>query len=142
MFKKIISFIILTLFCISCGESPTGGGYYSSDTIFLNVYSTAEQDNNGYYHYEYLGYYYGSVYFITEPYTLVHWDSPDEFCVDHFGNEICDPIINYSTYARDDGTGQQNFYMNETFIGDTLTIIGYVSSDTYDIIKLIIIDGR
>ena len=138
MFKKIISFIILTLLCIGC-ESPTG---YSDNTIPLNVYSTSNQDKNNYYHYEYLGYYYGSIYFTTEPLTLVHWDSPDEFCVNHNGNEICDPIINYSTYSRDDGTGQQNFYMNDTFIGDTLTIIGYVNSESYDTIKLIIIDGR
>ena len=36
MFKKIIGYIILILFCISCGDSPTG---YSNNTISLDIYS-------------------------------------------------------------------------------------------------------
>ena len=138
MFKKIISFIILTLICISCSESPTG----YSENIPIDVYSIVEQDKNNYYLYPYIGYYYGSIYFTTEPTTLVDWTSPDEYCYEWWGDNICEPVIDFSTYSRSDGTGQQNFYMNETFIGDTLTIIGYINSESYDIIKLIIIDGR
>ena len=138
MFKKIISFIILTLFCISCESTIL------TDQIVYNldVYSLAEQDNNGYYHYEYIGYNYGSIYFITEPYTLVYWDSDDVYCFWFWNDYVCEPVIDYQTYSREDGTGQQNFYINENSIGDTLTIVCYINSDSYDIIKLIIIDGR
>tara|TARA_R110000824_G_scaffold207847_1_gene393424 strand:- start:410 stop:793 length:384 start_codon:yes stop_codon:yes gene_type:complete len=97
-----------------------------------------ELDKNGYYHYTYIGSNYGSIYFNTEPSTLIHWYSPDEFCVWWFNEYICDPVINYSTYSRDDGTGQQNFYINETFIGDTLTLTGYIDEDVYDTIDIII----
>ena len=142
MFKKIIGYIILILFCISCGESPTG--YNDNDSVIpIDVYSIAETDRNDYYLYPYIGYNYGSIYFITEPLTLVHWDSPDEYCYIWWGEEISEPVIDFSTYSDGgDGTGQQNFYMNETFIGDTLKIIGYINSESYDIIDLIIIDGR
>ena len=74
---------------------------------------------------------------------LVAWTSPDEFCVWWFNDYICQPVINYSTYSREDGTGQQNFYMNETFIGDTLELIGWfrpeeVSEDIQTTIRVII----
>ena len=42
------------------------------------------------------------------------------------------------TYSDENGNGQQNFYMNENSIGDTLTLIGYLNSETYDVIEVII----
>ena len=135
MVKSIVSLLIV-LFLPGCDDyTITGPPPYQSDNT-LDVYSTTYQDGNGYYHYPYTGYY-GSIYFETQPTTLVGWTSPDEFCVDVFGEYVCEPVISGQTYSREDGTGQQNFYMNETFIGDTLILIGYVS-DVQDIIKLII----
>ena len=81
---------------------------------------------------------YGSIYFDTEPMSLVAWTSPDEFCIQFFEELICEPVINYQTYAREDGTGQQNFYMNSESIGDTLTLIGYLNEDIVDEIRVII----
>ena len=47
-------------------------------------------------------------------------------------------MINYQTYADENGNGQQNFYMNENSIGDTLTLVGYLNSEIYDEIYVII----
>ena len=53
--------------------------------------------------YPYQGYNYGTIYYEisnVNNYTLVGWTSPDEFCVDHFGTAICEPVINYQTYSQ------------------------------------------
>jgi len=49
-----------------------------------------------------------------------------------------DPIINYSTYSGDDGYGQQLFYVYAPFVGDTLTIYGYIDSDIIDTVFVIV----
>ena len=51
---------------------------------------------------------------------------------------IGDPIINYSTYSGSDGSGQQLFYVYPPFIGDTLTIYGYINSDIIDTVFVIV----
>ena len=73
-----------------------------------------------------------------ETHTLVGWTSPQEYCVDHYGTEICEPVINYQTYSDEYGDGQQSFYMNETFVGDTLFLVGYLNEDVADAIYVII----
>ena len=136
MLKNIISLFLLMLITIGCDDNTMGPEYNDIGTI--EIYSTTEQDKNGYYHYPYSGFNYGSIYFITEPTTLVGWNSPDEFCIEFFNELICEPVINYQTYSDENGNGQQNFYMNETFVGDTLTLIGYLNSEIYDVIEVII----
>ena len=96
-----------------------------------------EEDENGYFHFPYqpTGDYsnsdYGTVKYLTDlSTTRVFWDSPDEFCYNHLGTEICEPIICCSTYSGSDGYGQQLFYVYEPHIGDTLSIYGYIS-DSY-----------
>jgi len=69
---------------------------------------------------------------------LIGWTSPHEYCVDHHGTEICEPVINYQTYTDDDGYGHQNFYMNETFKGQTLQLVGYINAYNYDVIYITI----
>ncbi len=102
------------------------------------------QDSNGYYHFPYdpTGYSdtdYGTVKYITEqPYTRVFWFSPDSFWVYWQGQWFGEPIINYSTYSGDDGYGQQLFYIYPPFIGDTLTIYGYISNTLLDSVFVII----
>ena len=44
---------------------------------------------------------------------------------------IWTPVINYSTYADDNGLGHQMVYVNPTLIGDTLNLIGVASSENY-----------
>ena len=131
--KGIFSLIILLL--VGCENNTMGP---EIDDRSLVIYSTTELDKNGYYHYPYAGFNYGSIYFETEPMSLVAWTSPDEFCIQFFEELICEPVINYQTYAKEDGTGQQNFYMNSESIGDTLTLIGYLNEDIVDEIKVII----
>ena len=131
--KGIFSLIILLM--VGCENNTMGP---EMDDRSLVIYSTTELDKNGYYHYPYTGFNYGSIYFETEPMSLVGWTSPDEFCIQFFEELICEPVINYQTYAREDGTGQQNFYMSEEFIGDTLNLIGYLDNEIIKEIKVII----
>ena len=72
---------------------------------------------------------YTSVQYDTEPITRVFWTSPDSFTIVHQGFPITDPIINYSTYSRDDGSGKQMIYIDENSIGKTFTIYGCVEGD-------------
>mgnify|MGYP001219292776 FL=1 len=134
MLRTIILSLILGLFTIGC-ENSMGP---EIDDEFLDVYSTEQIDKNGYYHYPYTGFNYGSIYFETTPMTLVGWTSPDEFCIQFFDELICEPVINYQTYSREDGSGQQNFYMSEEFIGDTLNLVGYLNTEIVTEIKVII----
>lgn len=59
----------------------------------------------------------------------VFWFSPDSFTIYHQGFPITEPIINYSTYSREDGTGKQHIYLNTDMIGKTLTIIGCLNRE-------------
>tara|TARA_B100000029_G_scaffold479652_1_gene526925 strand:- start:413 stop:1456 length:1044 start_codon:yes stop_codon:yes gene_type:complete len=112
------------------------------DNRNLDVYWDPEKlDKNGYYHYPYQGYNYGTINFSisnVDNYTLVGWDSPDQYCVMHWGTEICESVIDGQTYSDQNGYGQQNFYMNETFIGDTLRLIGFINYNIIDEIYVII----
>ena len=139
MVRSFVS-LWLVLFLVGCDDSNSfmGPDIVDYGTRTLELYSTSEQDKNGYYHYKYEGFNYGSIYFTTEPTTLVGWTSPDEFCIWHFNDYICEPVINYQTYSDEEGNGQQNFYINENAIGDTLTLIGFLNSDIYDEINVII----
>ncbi len=91
-----------------------------------------EPDANGYYHFTYIptGNYdsdYGTVKYFNEiPVTRTFWESPDSFWVYHQNQWIGTPIIDNSTYSGDDGYGQQLFYIYEPFVGDTLSIYGYI----------------
>ena len=135
MLKRIILSVTLIFFTIGCEDNIMSPNV---EDKFLDVYSTTQLDKNGYYHYPYTGYNYGSIYFETTPTTLVGWTSPDEFCIQFFEELICEPVINYQTYSREDGSGQQNFYMSEEFVGDTLNLIGYLNSEIVKEIKVII----
>ena len=63
---------------------------------------------------------------------------PDSFFVYYMYQWIGEPIINYSTYSGSDGEGQQLFYVYSNFIGDTLTIYGYINADTVDSVFVIV----
>ena len=140
MLRRMILSVILIFLMIGCSDNnpmaPDNGPDYG--TRYLEIYSTETQDKNGYYHYPYSGYNYGSIYFQTTPTTLVGWTSPDEFCIQFFEELICEPVINYQTYSDEYGQGQQNFYMSEEFVGDTLNLIGYLDNDIVSEIKIII----
>ena len=125
MIKNIISVALISVLFIGCDvinplapvDTLQSDLPQEEDNRVLNVYWDYETlDANGYYHYPYQGYNYGTIYYEisnVNNYTLVGWTSPDEFCVDHFGTVICEPVINYQTYSDEYGDGQQNFYMND-----------------------------
>lgn len=112
------------------------GGCGDEDNRVLNIScSNCTTDSQGNFYYEYLGNNYGQIDFYisnVNTYTSVSWTSPQEFCIDHMGTEICDPVINNSTYSDVNGYGHQNFFIDETFIGSILQLIGHVTQDIYD----------
>ena len=143
------SLVIIILCLLTCDGILDDNGYHGPTPI-LDIYDIYKQltpltqDTNGYYHFPYnpsgtSDSDYGTVKYFTEvPTTLVSWTSPDEFCIDHLGTEICEPIICCSTYSGTDGYGQQLFYVSPDSIGDTLNIYGNVSEVIVDSVFVII----
>ncbi len=72
---------------------------------------------------------YHSLTYNTTPRTRVFWTSTDSFTVYFQNTYITQPIINYSTYSRDDGSGKQMIYIDRTMIGKTLQVIGCLDRD-------------
>jgi len=143
--------LLFTLFLFSCNDNPFEGENCCSDSPNnLDIYDVWKQndslskDSNGYYHFGYnpVGMSnsdYGAVKYLTEqPLTKVFWASPDSFFVYYMDQWFGDPIINYSTYSGDNGYGQQLFYVYPPFVGDTLTIYGYIDSIIIDTVFVIV----
>jgi len=133
MIKIIL--ILLTLLLTSCDDVVSG------EEDYLILYMNTNQDNNGFYLVDYPDWQhnsYTSVQYETLPYTRVYWTSVDSFTVEHMGQEITEPIINYSTYAGSDGTGQQMIYLYQDFIGDTLMIYGCTENDACSSLNFIV----
>ena len=146
---RVMIILVISMFLIGCDTYSGPMGYSPEDRIeedtltqVLDVYCgncTIDENNN--LMYQYTGYNYGQIdFYISDVnnYTLVGWTSPHEYCVDHWGTEICEPVINYQTYSDEDGYGHQNFYMNETFKGSTLRLIGYIDENNWDEIYITI----
>ena len=123
------------------------------NNMCLDIHSVFKQlselslDENGYYHFDYPDNLqqnpsdYGTVYYSTSlPMQRIGWMSTDTFYVEHMGQIIAEPVINFSTYSGDDGEGQQLFYVNPTLISDTLDIYGYYFyyPEIIDSVKVII----
>tara|TARA_R110000744_G_scaffold137188_1_gene247643 strand:+ start:476 stop:910 length:435 start_codon:yes stop_codon:yes gene_type:complete len=76
------------------------------------------------------------------PTQRVYWDSPNQFYTIQFigsTDTTWTPVVNFSTYSDDDGTGHQMVYVNSTLIGDTLIIIGKVNEVGCEINKKILV---
>lgn len=137
MIRNLISYIFI--YTLLCGCSESGNPLTPEvDSSFLNVYSENNLDENGYYHLEYSGYNYDKVFYHTSPQERVFWGSVDDFDVEWMGEIFTTPIINFSTYANNDGEGQQMFFIDQTMIGDTLQIVGWVDSYVWDEILIIV----
>jgi hypothetical protein len=130
---RLILFSIVCLLVTSCDNNPM-----APDLSFLSISLEETPDENGYYHLTYTGTSYHSVYYQTMPEERVYWTSPDEFSISWNGFEFEQPIISYSTYADEWGSGQQLFYMGEEHIGDTLMVFGYVNAIAWDYLYFII----
>tara|TARA_R110000824_G_scaffold73876_1_gene188114 strand:+ start:118 stop:465 length:348 start_codon:yes stop_codon:yes gene_type:complete len=113
----------------------------SDDENYLILHMNTNQDTNGFYLVDYPDWEhnsYTSVQYETLPYTRVYWASVDSFTVEHWGTEITEPIINYSTYSDDVGMGQQMIYLYQDFIGDTLMIYGCIENDVCSSLNFIV----
>ena len=96
------------------------------------IFKYPEQSPNSYFKVDYN----------SSPVQRVFWDSPDEFyTIMYVGSTdtIWTPVVNYSTYADDDGVGHQMVYVNPTLIGDTLNIIGEIRENGQSTYKEILV---
>tara|TARA_Y100000310_G_scaffold116925_1_gene115598 strand:+ start:131 stop:544 length:414 start_codon:yes stop_codon:yes gene_type:complete len=96
-----------------------------------NIQNNRMLDENDYWWVEYTGYRYTDVLYKTYSQKYVNWETPDSFYVQHMNRIYPTPIITSQTLSRKDGTGKQMIYIDETFIGDTLTIYGCISENKY-----------
>jgi len=132
---RIILFSIISLLVTSCDD---GSNPILPEPSFLNIYLEDDLDENGYYHVNYNDMNYHSVDYQTLPNERVFWTSPNEFSIDWMWQEFEQPIVSYSTYADEIGIGQQLFYIDETMVGDTLMIFGYVNELAWDYLYFIV----
>ena len=141
--NRIKHIFLLFIYMLLCGCSEGGNPLTPEiEFSFLDVYSESNLDENGYYHLEYGSLNYDKVFYQTLPEERVFWGSPNEFDVDWMGETFTTPIRNYSTYANSYGDGQQMFYVDQTMIGDTLQIFGYVNLLVWDNIYIILEDNE
>ena len=112
---------------------------------FLEIYSDQLEYNGDVYIFKYpngaLSSYF-KVDYDALPIQRVYWSSPDMFYTIKFvgsTDTTWTPVVNFSTYSDDDGTGHQMVYVNPTLIGDTLNIIGKINEVGCEIYKEILV---
>ena len=96
------------------------------------IFKYPEQSPNSYFKVDYN----------SSPVQRVFWDSPDEFyTIMYVGSTdtIWTSVVNYSTYADEEGVGHQMVYVNPTLIGDTLNIIGEIRENGQSTYKEILV---
>ena len=104
--KKLLTLLLLLL--LSCEREHTYPENIYSD-VYLDIYSDLES-NNEIYTFEYPGNDLNSYFKINYnslPYQRVFWESPDMFYVILWQDTIWTEVINFSTYANDEGIGHQ-----------------------------------
>jgi len=79
-----------------------------------------------------------SVKYLTTPATKVFWTLPDGNTIYNQNSPITKPTINYFTYSKDDGSGEEIIYLNENMLNDTLTVIGCLNEDYCKTLKFIV----
>ena len=132
-------FIIILILFIGCEMPGQSNEEYRPN--FLVLYMDTELDDNGYYLVDYPDDESDSYVFVkyrSLPMTRVYWTSLDSFTIYHMGFPVIEPIINYSTDTSDDSTGQQGIYLYQDFLGDTLSVTGYVSENLFDNFQFIV----
>ena len=140
MNKYLIPILILVVSCGDYDNILNSEEEESSPTPF-HLWLEENMDENGFYHKTYPrgnASSYGRVYCETLPTQRVFWSSPNSFNTYHQQQWFSTPIIQYSTYTSNDGTTQQLYYLYEQFIGDTLTLVGGLSEETWDYVQVII----
>jgi len=57
--------------------------------------------------------FHASVKYLTTPATRVFWTLPDGNTIYNQNSPITKPTINYFSYSKDDGSGEEIIYLNE-----------------------------
>jgi hypothetical protein len=120
---------------VGCGDiqDTVMGTEEETTAVELDVYMKYEMDSNGYYRVGYNGYNYVQVFAQTEGLQRIFWSSSDSFSVVYQGITFYTSIASYSTYTNSNtGETRQNVYINQSFVGDTLVVVGAISEDNYD----------
>ena len=133
--KKLITILAL-LFLVSCEKELDSfwESTHSYGDYFLEVNSDLNFDGEVYifdYPENHTSSYF-QVNFNSLPHQRVFWESPDEYMTIMWSDTTWIPVVNYSTYADDNGEGQQLIYVNPTLIGDTLNVIGVIADLFYN----------
>ena len=131
---------IWILIVIGCGDTTIMSSAEEETTrVELDVYMKYEMDSNGYYRVGYNGYNYVQVFAQSEGLQRIFWSSSDSFSVVYQGITFYTSIASYSTYTNSNtGETRQNVFISPSFIGDTLVVVGAISSDNYDWVSFIL----
>ena len=122
---------------------------FPDDYKFFQINPQFLQDSNGYYHVSYMA---GS---LNSPYQVfydankpVNWitNNDDEWqeIISYQGNYFDYPVpLGLAPYTDDTGYGNwgdgyNSFYLEEKMIGDTLKVMGYIDSEHWHAILLIV----
>tara|TARA_Y100001963_G_scaffold44552_1_gene62536 strand:+ start:612 stop:1082 length:471 start_codon:yes stop_codon:yes gene_type:complete len=139
--KKLI-LIISLIYLVSCEKEYT---YLEETQIYSSLelhsdLSITVLDNDTTYNFFYPEENNNSYFIInynTAQYQRVFWESPNMFYTVMWQDTIWTPVVDYSTYADENGEGKQVIYINKNSIGDTLNIIAQTNSIKKEI-KIII----
>ena len=82
--------------------------------------------------------FHASIKYLTTPATRVFWTLPDGNTIYNQNFPITESTINYFTYSKDDGSGEEIIYLNENMLNDTLTVIGCLNEDYCKTLKFIV----
>ena len=141
---KLLFFIgyLLIFILIGC-DYPTHSEPNLQEDLFLILYMNDSKDGSLYL----VDYpqkdcdrisFHTSVKYLTTAATMVFWTLPDGNTIYNQDSPITKPTINYFSYSKDDGSGEQIIYLNENMLNDTLTVIGCLNEDYCKSLKFIV----
>ena len=143
---KLLFFISYLLIFILIGcDYPTDSEPDLQEDLFLILYMNDSKDGSLYL----VDYpqkdcdrisFHTSVKYLTTPATKVFWTLPDGNTIYNQNSPITESTINYFTYSKDDGSGEQIIYLNENMLNDTLTVIGCLNEDYCKSLKFIVME--
>ena len=132
----------LILLLIGC-DYPTDSEADFHEDLFLILYMNNPDDGSLYL----VNYpqkdcdrisFHASVKYLTTPATRVFWTLPDGNTIYNQNFPITESTINYFTYSKDDGSGEEIIYLNENMLNDTLTVIGCLNEDYCKTLQFIV----
>jgi len=143
---KLLFFIVYFLIFILIGcDFPTDSEADSQEDLLLILYmNNPKVDDGSLYLVDYPKKdcdrisFHASVKYLTTPATRVFWTLPDGNTIYNQNFPITESTINYFTYSKDDGSGEEIIYLNENMLNDTLTVIGCLNEDYCKTLKFIV----